>query len=121
MYAYDTYAQNNMGIESPEKLIEMLYEGVLRFNMQVKKAIRDEDIEKRSYWVNRSMAIITELHSNLDKSQGEVAEYLEGLYTHQLKELVLASRDNDLEKLDSVNNVFKGLLAAWRESTGLTK
>ena len=36
--AHDIYAQNNMGIESPAKLIEMLYEGVLRFNAQAKKS-----------------------------------------------------------------------------------
>ena len=35
--AHNIYAQNNVGIESPEKLIEMLYEGVLRFNAQAKK------------------------------------------------------------------------------------
>jgi len=32
--AHNIYAQNNIGIESPAKLIEMLYEGVLRFNAQ---------------------------------------------------------------------------------------
>ena len=56
--AYSTYAQNNVGIESPQKLIEMLYEGVLRFNTQAKRAIRDNDIEKRTYWINRSNAIL---------------------------------------------------------------
>ena len=42
--AYNTYAQNNVEVESPEKLIEMLYEGVLRFNAQTKKAIKDKNI-----------------------------------------------------------------------------
>ena len=32
--AYNTYAKNNVAVESPEKLIEMLYEGILRFNAQ---------------------------------------------------------------------------------------
>ncbi|MEA1981916.1 MAG: flagellar export chaperone FliS, partial [Campylobacterota bacterium] len=52
--AHNIYAQNNVGIESPEKLIEMLYEGVLRFNAQAKKAIKDKNIEKKFYWTNRS-------------------------------------------------------------------
>lgn len=121
MQAYNTYAQNNIGIESPEKLVEMLYEGVLRFNMQAKKAIEDNNIEKKTYWINRSVAVVTELMSTLDLSQGQVAEYLNGLYFYQLQELSRASMDNDSGKLDSVNTVFKGLLAAWRESTGLYK
>ena len=37
--AYNIYAQNNLGVESSEKLIEMLYEGILRFNAQAKKAL----------------------------------------------------------------------------------
>lgn len=118
--AHNVYAQNNIAVESSEKLIEMLYEGVLRFNMQAKKSIRENDIEKRVYWINRSSAIITELTSSLDRSQGQISEYLEGLYTHQLQQLTKANMDNDISKLDEVNNVFKGLLAAWRESTGLS-
>ena len=39
--AYSTYSQNNASIESSEKLIRMLYEGVLRFASQAKKAIED--------------------------------------------------------------------------------
>lgn len=117
--AYNVYEQNNIAIESKEKLIEVLYEGVLRFNMQAKKAITEGDIEKRVYWINRSIAIISELISCLDSSQGQIAEYLDGLYSHQLQQLTFASIENDLEKIDRVNNVFKGLLAAWRESTGM--
>ncbi len=119
--AYNIYAQNDINIESPTKLIEMLYEGILRFNMQAKKAIRDGDIEKRTYWVKRSMAIITELISSLDMSQGQVSEYLDGLYNYQLQELVSAGISNDLTKIDEVNRVFKGLLEAWRESTNVAK
>ena len=119
--AYNTYAQNNINIESPTKLIEMLYEGILRFNMQAKRAIKDGDIEKRTYWVKRSLAIMSELVCSLDMSQGQVSEYLEGLYNHQIQVLVSAGIDNDLSKIDEVNRVFKGLLEAWRESANVAK
>jgi len=115
--AYDIYAQNNIGVESPAKLIEMLYEGVLRFNAQAKKAIKDKDIEKRTYWINRSSAIITELINTIDMSQGQISQYLEGLYSYEITLLTRANMDNDTEKLDEVSNVFKGLLEAWRETT----
>ena len=117
--AHNIYAQNNVGIESPAKLIEMLYEGVLRFNAQAKKAIRDGDVEKRVYWMNRSVAIITELISVLDREQGEITEYLEGLYNYEIQLLSEAGLYNDIEKLDECSSVFKGLLEAWRETTNV--
>ena len=115
--AYSTYAQNNVSVESPQKLIAMMYEGILRFNVQAKRAINDNDIEKRAYWINRSCAVFAELINCLDFSQGEIAGYLNGLYGYQLQQLAEASMDNDASKLDAVNLVVKGLLEAWKEST----
>ena len=118
--AHNVYAQNNVGVESPAKLIEMLYEGILRFNAQGKKAIKDENVEKRVYWINRSTAIITELILILDKDQdGDISEYLEGLYNYQIQLLAMAGVENCIEKLDEVTNVFKSLLQAWRETTNV--
>jgi len=116
--AHNIYAQNNIGIESPAKLIAMLYEGVLRFNAQAKKAIKDGNIEKKMYWVNRSIAVITELISVLDmKQEGTVSQYLEGLYNYEIQLLTEASFHNSEEKINECSNVFKELLAAWRETT----
>ncbi len=117
--AHNIYAENNTGIESPAKLIEMLYEGVLRFNAQAKKAIKDGDIEKRVYWTNRSIAVITELVICLDTDQGQVSEYLHGLYNYEIQLLADAGLEKDINKIDEVSNVFKGLLEAWRESTNV--
>ncbi len=115
--AHNIYAQNNVGIESPAKLVEMLYEGILRFNAQAKKAIKDKDVEKRVYWLNRSTAIITELISTLDMSQGTISEYLEGLYNYEIQLLAEAGNRQSVEKMDECSNVFRSLLEAWRETT----
>ncbi|MDF1876157.1 flagellar export chaperone FliS [Sulfurimonas sp. SAG-AH-194-I05] len=117
--AHSIYAQNNVGIESPEKLITMLYEGILRFNAQAKKAIKDKDIEKKVYWINRSTAVITELIACLDMHQGNVSEYLERLYDYEIQLLGLASSQNDITKIDEVSNVFRELNAAWKETTNV--
>jgi len=117
--AYNTYAQNNIGVESPEKLIQMMYEGVLRFNMQAKRSMKENNIERRTYWINRSNAIISELINILDFNQGEIAHYLAGLYTYQLRLLVEANLYNDSTKIDEVSQVFKGLLEGWKESANV--
>ncbi len=117
--AHNIYAQNNVGIESPAKLIEMLYEGVLRFNAQAKKSIKDKNVEKRVYWMNRSTAVITELISTLDMKQGNISYYLEGMYNYQIQLIADAGNENSFNKLDECSNVFKVLLEAWRESTNV--
>lgn len=114
--ALNAYNQNNVQVESPQRLIEMLYEGVLRFNTQAKKAILDDNIEKRVYWLNRSAAIFTELMNSLNlKTEGTTAAYLEGLYAFQLEKITQANMENSAEIIDTINVVVRGLLDAWRE------
>jgi flagellar protein FliS len=117
--AYNIYNENNVSVESPVKLVEMMYEGVLRFNAQAKKAIKDENIEKRAYWINRSIAVISELIATLNHDAGDISAYLEGLYNYQLQLLTQANIENDADKIDTVTKVFKGLLEAWRETNDL--
>jgi len=116
--ALNSYNQNNINIESPEKLIEMLYEGALKFTSFAKKAIQKNDIEKKVYWINRTVNIFTELLISLDLEKGgDVALYLNGLYEQQIKFLTEANIENSHEKLDIVINVLKGLLEAWKDTT----
>lgn len=114
--AYNLYQQNSVAVESPAKLIEMLYEGILRFCGQATRAIDTDDIENKIYYINRITDIFTELLSILDYEKGgEVALYLTGLYTHQIKLLTQANVENSTEKISTVVNVTKGLLEAWKE------
>ena len=114
--ALNAYNQNNVQVESPHRLIEMLYEGILRFNTQAKKAMAEGDIEKRVYWLNRSAAIFTELMNALNhKQEGTTSEYLAGLYSYQLEQITLANMKESPEIIDQINKVVKGLLEAWRE------
>lgn len=114
--AYNAYSQNQIGVESPQRLVEMLYEGILRFCARAKKAIREDDIEQRVYYVKRSTAIFIELVNTLDYEKGgEVAYYLSGLYTREIQLLSLANLENNEARIDEVINVVKGLLEAWRE------
>jgi len=115
--AYATYSENNVSIESSEKLIKMLYEGVLRFASQAKKAIDDGNIEKRTYWINRTSAIFAELIHSLNYDGGKIAYYLRGLYTHQLRLLSDANILNDASKMDEVISVARELLQAWKDET----
>jgi flagellar protein FliS len=114
--ALNAYNQNNVQVESPHRLIEMLYEGILRFNTQAKKALAEGDIERRVYWLNRSAAIFTELMNSLNHDEdGSTSQYLEGLYAYQLEQITQANMEENSDVIDQVNKVVRGLLDAWRE------
>jgi len=114
--AYNAYSQSQVGVESPQRLVEMLYEGILRFCARAKLAIKNEDIEQRVYYIKRTSAIFIELINNLDYEKGgDVAYYLSGLYTREIQLLSLANLENNEARIDEVINVAKGLLEAWRE------
>jgi len=113
--AYSAYSQNNLSIESSEKLIKMLYEGILKFTAQAKRSIELEDTEKKVYWINRTTAIFAELINSLNYNEGDIAHYLGGLYTQQIRLLTECNMTNDTSKLDEVINVTKVLLSVWNE------
>lgn len=116
--AYAAYAKTSIGgIESPTKLIEMLYDGILRFIFRTKKAIQEGDVEKKVYYINRTNAIFAELLNSLDYSQGDIAHYLSGIYSRQIQLLTAANLRNDIESLNEVANVVKQLSEAWRDVT----
>jgi len=115
--AYAAYSQNNVSIESSEKLIKMLYEGILRFASQAKRSMEENDIEKKTYWINRTTAIFSELLNSLNYDGGQIAHYLSGLYIHQIKLLTEANIYNDTTKLDEVLHVTKELLQVWKDET----
>jgi flagellar protein FliS len=116
--AYSVYSQNNVSIESSEKLIQMLYEGILRFASLAKRAIEVKDLEKKSYWMNRTVAIFSELINSINYDAGDVSNYLTGLYLHQIKLLSIANIENETKNIDEVLHVTKELLLAWKEETG---
>lgn len=117
--ATDAYSQAQIQVGDdipPHKLIEMLYEGLLRFCSRMKIYIKKDDIEQRLYYCKRATAIFIELINDLDYERGgDVAYYLNGLYLHEIKLLSQANLRNDESKVDEVINVVRCLLEAWRE------
>ena len=116
--AANAYINSSINITSQVQLVEMMYQGIIKFCNQAKKSVDDEDFEKQSYWINRVIDIFFELISTLNNKDGnssDLCEYLEGLYKHQVKILTEANIQSDADKIDEVIKVTKGLIEAWRE------
>lgn len=119
--AFNAYAQNQTGVYAPEKLIEMLYEGLLKFTSLAKRAIEKNDMEAKAKWINRSTDIFIELIDSLSNDGSQMTAYLSGLYMHQIKSLAEANRKNSTEELDTIIHVVKVLLETWREETRIAE
>ncbi len=115
------YNQANINIENPAKLILMLYEGALRFSNFAKKAIKENDVEKKVKYINKTIDIFIELINSLDfEKGGQIAYYLNGLYAYQIELLTKANAENKIEYIEQVIHVIKELIEAWKEETGVS-
>ncbi|WP_456384401.1 flagellar export chaperone FliS [Desulfolithobacter sp.] len=111
------YLNNQIASASPEQLLLMLYDGAIRFAKLAVKAIEDNDIPKRAYYVNKASAIISELDATLDHDRdAALAENLDALYHYMLKLMMNANRDNDPAPLEEVIAMLKDLRKTWSQA-----
>jgi flagellar protein FliS len=114
-YSIDSYKEQAVVSEDPYLLILKLYEGLLKNQGFIKRAIEDGNIEEKFNFINKNVDIFEELRAILDFDGGDIAHYLDGLYVYQIQLLFEAGLDNDLHKVEQVTNVVKGLIEAWKE------
>ena len=115
----EVYNQQNAVTDDPYMLILKLYEGLLKYLSFVKNAMEDGDIEAKFTYINKSIAIFDELRNVLDFDGGDVAYYLDGLYLYQIETLFSAGIDDNINAIEQVTKVVRGLIEAWKEETGL--
>lgn len=109
------YKEQAVLTASPGKLVVMLYDGALRFLMQSSNAFRNDDYPRGAERMSRAEAIVDELLSTLDMSQGEVSERLESLYFFFKQTLMEARRERSAEKVDQVAELVRELRDAWAQ------
>nr|WP_321312391.1 flagellar export chaperone FliS [uncultured Campylobacter sp.] len=116
--AYNSYNSTSLSVDNQEKLVLMLYEGILRFAARAKKAMQEKNVQEKVMFINKISAIFIELSSSLDLNQGQIAHYLKGLYAREITRLIEANIKNDVDAIDEVIRVTRGLISAWNDATG---
>jgi len=114
-YGVNTYKEQSVVSEDPYILILKLYEGLLKNQGFIKRAIETGKIEEKFNFINKNVDIFEELRAVLDFKGGDIAHYLDGLYVYQIQLLFEAGIDNDTNKVQQVTTVIKGLIEAWKE------
>ncbi len=114
------YLANQIASATPEQLLLMFYDGAIRFTTLAIKAIDNNDIPKRAYYINKASAIVAELDATLDRDQDpQLAENLDALYSYMLREYMNANKDNDAEVLQAILTMLKDLRETWARAAAI--
>ncbi len=100
----------------PKKLIQMLYDGALRFLEKARIGTMQKEPKLRGENLGKALDIITELNSCLDiEKGGETAEYLREIYLYMLMELPKVNLNNNVEMIERAMRYIKELKRLWEE------
>ena len=127
MFGAKAYAQ--VGLEtgvnsaSPHGLIVMLYDGAIEAIRKARIYMGMQDPAMKGKCIDKALRIINDgLVASLDiKVGGELAEQLLALYDYICKELILASVQNNEEKMDACVQLLEDLRSAWAEIGALSQ
>jgi flagellar protein FliS len=117
---YSQYKENSILTASPEELILMLYNGLVKYILQAGKAMDDKDMEKVNNDIQRAQDIVFELQSSLDKKY-EVSGSLDLIYDYMHRRLIDANIKKDEETLLEVLGLAKELREIWSQAMKLAK
>ncbi|MCF8720352.1 flagellar export chaperone FliS [Nitrospina gracilis] len=108
------YQINEVSTSNQGKLILMMYDGAMRFVTMAMESMDQNDIARKSAYIQKSRDIVNELMVALDTDRGgEVTRNLERLYQFVLRQLTHANIKNDKAALQSILRVMAPLRAAW--------
>lgn len=109
-----SYRQTQVQSRTPLELVVMLYDGALKFLNVAREAIERHDLVARRDAVSRALAIISELQSTLNMTDGgEIAQRLDALYGFANERILLAVQQNSTAPLDEAIRVLETLRDSW--------
>ena len=119
MYARAARSYQNVFLESasPAKLLDELYERLLRDIRDAAQAMMSGDVVKKGECISHALAIVTELAGALDHHKApELCARLFGLYDFVTHRLTKANIHNDPKWLTEAQPVIVTLRDAFREA-----
>jgi flagellar secretion chaperone FliS len=108
------YLEADVLSRSPEWLVPLLYEHLLKHLRRAAIQISAGDIEGKATSFERAQAIVMELASSLDQEKGgEIAQRLSALYAYFAGEIVTVSRTLDQDHLGRLTAMIAELHDGW--------
>ncbi|QQE11376.1 flagellar export chaperone FliS [Planctomycetota bacterium] len=109
------YLRTKVLTASSEDLRLLLFDGVIRFCNQAKKAITEGDFETSYSNIVKAQKIVQELSNSLNhKVQPEVTEKMASLYNYLYRRLVDANMSRNAEALDETIKLIQYERETWQ-------
>lgn len=114
-YAQSAYDQMQVESASPEESVVLLFEGMVRFLHQARRAMQARQLEQQSTLIGRAQRILSELMCALDETHDEgLVAALRCCYTSMYNRLWEANVRDDVGMLDEVIALAERFAQAWR-------
>jgi flagellar protein FliS len=114
------YQENAISQADGVRLVQMMYDGTLKFLRLARDAVGRQDFEETHHNVLRAYAIISELMATLNfEDGGEIARNLEVGYDYLLHLLREAEIHKRSDELDEAISIVELLAESWREAFAL--
>ncbi len=110
----NVHNESGLADASPHYLIQMLMDGFLARVNTAKGAMARSDMELKSIYISRAIAIVGGLNEAIDLEKGgEIAVNLNQLYNYISRRLLQASCENNVEILDEVASLMREIKEGW--------
>lgn len=111
----NAYLKTQVLTASPAELRLMLFDGAIRFSEQARVAIGDDDFETMFNAITRAQAIVMELITSLDPEHDPaLCEKLTSLYTFIYTQMVQASAERDVDRLNEAIKLLRFERETWQ-------
>lgn len=110
------YLKNQVMSASPNKLIEMLYEGGIKNIRLGILALENQQFVKAGEYLIKAQDIVSELRYSINTEvDSEIPQQLIQLYDYMYNQLVIGNVDQDVSILQEVQKLLTELLDTWKE------
>ncbi|AEV70508.1 flagellar export chaperone FliS [Acetivibrio clariflavus] len=117
---YEQYRESSVYTATPEELVLMLYNGLVKFLMQAQMAINKKNIEKANNCIIKAQNILTEFRCTLDMKY-DIAHQLDSLYDYMLSRLIDANIKKDNTIIEEILGYARELRNTWEQAMKIAK
>lgn len=111
------YKKNQVETATPEQILILLYDGAIQYLNKAKFAIEENDPYECSNNLFSCQKIVLEFMNTLNMEVGgDLAQNLYNLYGYMLQALIDLNISKNVNKLDEIMNLLKGLRETWQKA-----